>query len=104
MAAESIAYVELYASDERATAEYFVSCWGFTQVAACTAARSSSVLLRQGTAQLIVTGGPDTQEFLEEHGDGVADIAFVCDDIGRTVESSVAAGASAITLGPDHSA
>lgn len=103
MAAENIAYVELYASDERATVEYFVSCLGFTQVAECAASRSSSVLLRQGTVQLIVTGGPATQEFLNEHGDGVADIAFVCDDTERTVESSVAAGASVISSGPDHS-
>jgi 4-hydroxymandelate synthase len=46
--------------------------------------------------QLVVTAGPGTEEFIEAHGDGIADIAFGCDDPARTCERAVAAGASLI--------
>jgi 4-hydroxymandelate synthase len=40
-----------------------------------------------------VTAGEETEEFLEAHGDGIADIAFACDDAVRTRDEAVAAGA-----------
>jgi 4-hydroxymandelate synthase len=101
MAAQDICYVELYTSDEQASVDYFVSSLGFTQVAESRSCESHSVLLRQGSVQLIVTsGGPAAGNFLDEHGDGIADIAFACDDVGGTFHSAVAAGASPVRAEP----
>ena len=100
MAAQDIEYVEVYTSDQGTTADYFVSCFGFTRVAESFGHGSRSSLLRQGTVQIVVTAGRDTQEFLEAHGDGVADIAFACDDVVQAREAAVAAGASVITSKP----
>jgi 4-hydroxymandelate synthase len=100
VAAQDIEYVELYASDERAAVEYFVSSFGFTRVAESEGDGSHSWLLRQGTVQLVVTAGRGTEEFLEAHGDGVADIAFACDDAVQARDRAVAAGASVIASEP----
>lgn len=100
MAAQDIEYVELYTSDEPAAVEYFVSSFGFTRVAESVADGSRSSLLRQGSVQLVITTGRGTEEFLEAHGDGVADIAFACDDAVRARDEAVAAGASTIASGP----
>lgn len=100
MTAQDIEYVELYTSDERSAVEYFVSSFGFTRVAESGRNRAHSSLLRQGTAQLIITAGQGTEEFLEAHGDGVADIAFACDDVVSARDRAVAAGAAAIASGP----
>jgi 4-hydroxymandelate synthase len=116
MAAQDIEYVELYASDVSSAIDYFVSSLGFAQAAESSSeegeegqegqegqegGRSQSVLLRQGTVQVIVTGGPATRAFLEEHGDGIADIAFTCDDVAGTFSHAVAAGASVISQARD---
>lgn len=100
MAAEDIEYVELYTCDERSAVEYFVSSFGFTRIAESAGDGSHSSLLRQGSVQLVVTAGRETEEFLEAHGDGVADIAFACDDVNQAFETAVAAGAPAIGLEP----
>jgi 4-hydroxymandelate synthase len=92
--AQDIEYTELYASDERSAVEYFVSSFGFTRIAESSEAGAHSSLLRQGSAQLVVTSGRGTEEFLEAHGDGVADIAFACDDIDVTRDMALATGAS----------
>src|SRR5258708_2834043 len=97
MAAQDIEYAELYTSDERAAVDYFVTSLGFTQVAESKCHESHSALLRQGTVQVVVTGGPGTGRFLDEHGDGIADIAFTCDNVAETLESAVAAGAWVIS-------
>ncbi len=100
MTAQDIEYVELYATDERSAVDYFVSSFGFTRIAESGGSGIHSSLLRQGTAQLIITAGRGTEEFLEAHGDGVADIAFACDDAVLTRDSAVAAGATAIASEP----
>jgi 4-hydroxymandelate synthase len=100
MAAHDIDYVELYASDLPSVVDYFSSSFGFTRMAECEGDGSRSTLLRQGTVQLVVTAGRGTEEFIEAHGDGVADIAFGCDDPARTCERAVAAGASLISSAP----
>lgn len=100
MAAQDIEYVEVYTSDEGAVVAYFASAFGFTHVAESVADHSHSSLLRQGTVQIVVTAGRGTEEFLEEHGDGVADIAFACDDVARARDRAVAAGASVIASEP----
>lgn len=100
MAAQDIEYVEVYTLDEGATVEYFVSSLGFTCVAESVGQGSHSSLLRQGIVQIVVTVGRGTEEFLEAHGDGVADIAFACDDVVQARDTAVAAGASVITSQP----
>jgi 4-hydroxymandelate synthase len=100
MAAQDIEYVELYTSDMLSAVEYFASSFGFTWMAECVLDGSRSSLLRHGTVQLVLTAGRGTEEFIEAHGDGVADIAFRCDDPARTCEQAVAAGASLINSSP----
>jgi 4-hydroxymandelate synthase len=104
VAAQDIDYIELYTSDERSAVEYFVSSFGFMRVAESSDGGSHSSLLRQGIVQLIVTTGRETKEFLEAHGDGVADIAFACDNAVSDRDRAVATGASAITVGPNRQA
>jgi 4-hydroxymandelate synthase len=100
VAAQDIEYVELYAGDERSAVEYFVSSLGFTRIAESSGDGEHSTLLRQGSAQLVVTAGRGTEEFLEAHGDGVADIALACDDPGQTRDMALAAGATPVMPEP----
>jgi 4-hydroxymandelate synthase len=100
MAAHDIEYAELYVGDERAAVDYLVLSLGFTPVAEARSGERHSVLLRQGAVQLIVSGGPGTGPFLDEHGDGIADIAFGCDDVAATLATAVQAGASVLSPDP----
>jgi 4-hydroxymandelate synthase len=100
MAAQDIEYVELYTSDMPSAVNYFVSSFGFTRMAESVDGGTRSSLLRHGTVQLIVTAGPGTEEFIEAHGDGIANIAFGCDDPVQTCERAVAAGASPVNSAP----
>lgn len=102
--AQAIDFVEIYASDELSVVEYFVSSFGFARVAESAADGSRSSLLRQGDVQLIITAGRGTEEFLEAHGDGVADIALACDDVVQARAGALAAGASVITSAPSGQA
>jgi 4-hydroxymandelate synthase len=100
MPAEDIAYIEFYTGDCRSALDYFVSSLGFTPVAESESAARHSVLLRQSEMRLVVTEGPVTRAFLDAHGDGVADIAFSCDDVTGTRDAALAAGA-ALVAGAD---
>ncbi|WP_432898067.1 4-hydroxyphenylpyruvate dioxygenase [Micromonospora matsumotoense] len=93
MSAQSLAYVELYVGDSPAVQDYFMTAMGFTRVAESVTDRHTSSLLRQGEVDLVVTSGPATTQFLNEHGDGVADIALSCDDVPATSDAARAAGA-----------
>ncbi|MFC9248328.1 4-hydroxyphenylpyruvate dioxygenase [Streptomyces sp. NPDC057136] len=93
MTVQDIAHVELYTRHAPTAVDYFVSGMGFTRVADCVEADRSSILLRQGKTRLIVTSGRGTSRFLDQHGDGIADIAFTCDDVAATHDAAVAAGA-----------
>ncbi|MFI1970720.1 4-hydroxyphenylpyruvate dioxygenase [Streptomyces cinnamoneus] len=93
MAALDIEYVELYAHDEAATVGYLAGSLGFRRVARAGRPGLETVLLRQGTVQVLVSTGPAAGRFLEEHGDGVADMALRCDDVAGTLASATAAGA-----------
>jgi 4-hydroxymandelate synthase len=97
VAAQDIEYVEIYASDGGAVVEYFASSFGFARVAESVGDGSHSWLLRQGSVQLVVTVGRGTEE---AHGDGVADIAFACDDVIAARDRAVAAGASVVVSAP----
>jgi 4-hydroxymandelate synthase len=94
MAAYDIDYVELYVTDRQSAVDYFVSAFGFTPVAESVSHDQNSALLQQGSVQLLVTAGRATQEFLDTHGDGIADIALTCDDVAATRDTALAAGAS----------
>jgi len=99
MSVQNIPFVELYAVDRHKTVEYFTSSFGFQEIAVSESPRLSSSLLRQGQVRLIVSSGPDTESFLEEHGDGVADIALGCDDVSATAAAVVAAGGRVLPSG-----
>ena len=88
-----IGHIEMYTSDRESFADYFVSALGFADVARVRTTRGESSLLELGDVRLIVTEGPAAAEYLERHGDGVADIAFICDDVAATRERALRAGA-----------
>lgn len=102
MAAQEIEYVELYTTDQSAVLDYYVGSLGFTRVAMSARSAKNSVLLRQGKVQLIVTSGPGTGQFLDEHGDGIADIALNCDDVAAVADAAVLAGAEVHAAGVGH--
>jgi 4-hydroxymandelate synthase len=92
MATRDIAYVEIHVGDEQVI-DYYVKSLGFTKEAEAAESGGTSTLLRQGTAQLIVTTGPAAGAFWKTHGDGVVDIALTCDDVTATARMAAAAGA-----------
>ncbi|WP_181803803.1 4-hydroxyphenylpyruvate dioxygenase [Streptomyces shenzhenensis] len=93
MGVRDIEYVELYASESKSALDYFVESLGFVAVAESEEPGRQSVLLAQGRVRILLTTGPDTREFLDTHGDGIADIALSCDDVAATYEAAMAAGA-----------
>ena len=93
MVAQDLEYAELYTVDKSVAVDYFVSSMGFAVVAESTADGKDTALLRLGSVQLLVTAGDATQEFLNSHGDGIADIALACDDVGATADAAAAVGA-----------
>jgi 4-hydroxymandelate synthase len=95
---QDIAYLEFSAQNQDEVVDYFSRSFAFTAVATCDEPGKQATLLRQGRVRLIVSSGPAAAEFLGTHGDGISDIAFVCDDIAATVERAVAVGAR--RLGP----
>lgn len=94
MAAQNIDYVELYTDDKQSAVDYFTRALGFARVARSDDHGKHSVLVRQADVRLVITDGPATEEFIECHGAGIADIALACDDPGATRDSAVAAGAT----------
>jgi 4-hydroxymandelate synthase len=88
-----IGHIEIYATDRDALVDYFVSALDFTDVARTRTSHSESSVLERGDVRLVVTEGPAVAGFLERHGDGVADLAFVCDDVEATRARALAAGA-----------
>lgn len=96
MPAQDIAYVEFYTGQYRFALDYFVASLGFERVAESDGPVAHSVLLRQGGVRLVVTEGQSTRAFLEAHGDGIADIAFACDDVAATRDAALAAGAALV--------
>ncbi|MET7329819.1 4-hydroxyphenylpyruvate dioxygenase [Nonomuraea sp. NPDC005650] len=97
MAVQDISYVELYVRDKISAVDYFVTAMGFTRVADSVEVDRSSVLLRQGQVQLVVTSGHGIWKFLDDHGDGIADLGMTCDDVARTRDAVVAAGAGPVS-------
>ncbi|ONI89744.1 4-hydroxyphenylpyruvate dioxygenase [Saccharothrix sp. ALI-22-I] len=102
MAAQEIEYIELYATDQSAVLDYYINSLGFTRVATAARAATNSVLLRQGKVQLIVTSGPGSALFLDEHGDGIADVALNCDNVAAVADAAALAGARVHTTDAGH--
>ncbi|MEU2064757.1 4-hydroxyphenylpyruvate dioxygenase [Streptomyces sp. NPDC013455] len=96
MAVQDIAYIELFTRDKLVAVDYFVSAMGFTRVADSVEIDRSSILLRQGDVQLVVTSGRGIWKFLDDHGDGIADIAMTCRDVAATREAALRAGAEPV--------
>jgi 4-hydroxymandelate synthase len=96
MTVRDIEYIELCVSDMHSAVDYFVSSLGFVKVAESQDAGSNSTLLRQGSVQLVVTGGQAMADFLDNHGDGIIDIAFGCDDVDATCAAVVAQGGAQV--------
>jgi 4-hydroxymandelate synthase len=87
-----IGHIEICAADRAAVVDYFASSFGLSILAHAVSATGHSTLLSGGGVRLVVTGGPEVAGFLERHGDGVADIAFVCDDPEAVRVRALAAG------------
>ncbi|MBT2231585.1 4-hydroxyphenylpyruvate dioxygenase [Nonomuraea sp. NEAU-A123] len=96
MAVQDISYVELFTQDKISAVDYLVTAMGFTRVADSVEVDRSSVLLRQGEVQMVVTSGHGICKFLDDHGDGIADIGFTCDDVARTSAAAAAAAAGPV--------
>ncbi|GAA4904238.1 4-hydroxymandelate synthase [Nonomuraea thailandensis] len=96
MAVQDISYVELFTQDKISAVDYLVTAMGFTRVADSVEVDRSSVLLRQGEVQMVVTSGHGIWKFLDEHGDGIADIGFTCDDVARTGAAAAVAAAGPV--------
>ncbi|MFF7591535.1 hypothetical protein ACFZCK_29065 [Kitasatospora purpeofusca] len=96
MAVHAIAYVELYTRDKVPVVDHLVSAFGFRRAADSVTADRSSILLRSRGTQLVVTSGRGVGRYLDEFGDGVANIALTCDDVTATARAAVAAGAWSI--------
>ncbi len=101
MVAHAIEYVEIYTDDPKKSVDYFASSFGFSEIARSEGADGNSVLLRQGGVQLMITAGPITGGFCAAHGDGVANIAFACDDVAATRDRALAARPRQTALAPD---
>ncbi|MFE5039291.1 4-hydroxyphenylpyruvate dioxygenase [Streptomyces sp. NPDC056683] len=93
MVMQDIVYCELFTSDKVSAVDHFVSALGFSKVADSVETDRSSVLLCQGDVKLVVTSGRGIWRFLDSHGDGIADLAFSCDDPAAAGRRAVAAGA-----------
>ncbi|MEN3608957.1 4-hydroxyphenylpyruvate dioxygenase [Plantactinospora sp. ZYX-F-223] len=101
MTVRTISHVELMTEDADAALGYFVSAFGFTPVARAERPDRTSTLLRGGV-NIVVTaprGAGPVRDYLDGHGDGIADLAFTCDDPAEMMRRAIAAGARAFPAG-----
>ncbi|MFI6644795.1 4-hydroxyphenylpyruvate dioxygenase [Streptomyces sp. NPDC050504] len=98
MTAHDVEFIEIYTCDQERTTDYFVSSFGFREMARCSTGGLDSTLLRQGGLQLVVSSGAAAAGFLAEHGDGVVDIAFACEDAKASWRGALAAEARDLTV------
>lgn len=94
-------HVEWYVADSEAWAEEFIDRYGFEWHAShgerSGGSEAYSVLLRQGDIALLFTQTAHdyhpAARYVQQHGDGVADIALRVDDAAEAYASAVRAGA-----------
>ena len=96
-----IHHLELWVGNAKQAAYFYRHAFGFSQIAYSgleTGCRThTSYVLTQGKATIVLTAplDPDSPpaRHLQQHGDGVRDIAFLVDDAGSAFEQAVARGA-----------
>ena len=98
MKVRGIPYVELCTGDPAAMIEYFRDGMGFTATpVAGSGPDRESTLLRHGGIRLLVSsptsGHGAVAEYVDRHGEGVADIAFGVSDAAAAYETAVGRGA-----------
>ncbi|MEU3853339.1 4-hydroxyphenylpyruvate dioxygenase [Streptomyces sp. NPDC029554] len=104
MPPHAIAYAELYVADDREAAGFLADSLGFEPVAVSGPATGTpdrrSTALRSGEVTLVVTqalaGGTAVADYVERHGDSIADLAFSCPDVRSAFDRAVLAGAAAL--------
>jgi 4-hydroxyphenylpyruvate dioxygenase len=101
MSVLGFSHLELWVHDAAVTASLFRNRFGFSLVGRTeelgTDGRPVAYELRQGDIVIFVrsasAGRPEVAEFVERHGDGVRDLAFLDDDPAATYQHALAAGA-----------
>ncbi|MEM6795785.1 MAG: 4-hydroxyphenylpyruvate dioxygenase [Acidobacteriota bacterium] len=99
-----IHHVEMWVGNARQAAFYYRKAFGFSQIAYRgleTGFRdTSSFVLRQGQAQLVVTSSfdPDSEisQHVRQHGDGIKDICFQVNDVDSTFAEVTSRGAETV--------
>jgi 4-hydroxymandelate synthase len=96
-----LGYVELYVADPATAAAPLIEQYSFTPVAEGGDESSRSIALAQGQMTLVLTQGisdehPATRYVLA-HGDGVANIALLTDDVAASMADAVRRGARTVT-------
>lgn len=97
-------HVELFVGNAKQAAYYYQRAWGFRIVAYQgleTGARDRvSYVLEQDRIRLVLTSplgpGGEINAFLDRHGDGVRDIAFITTDAAAAFRSTTGRGAQGI--------
>lgn len=98
MSVRAVSHFELHVENRAQAAGYLISAFGFVPVAERAEPGGDSLLLRHGPVRIVVSQGAAVERYLEEHGEGIADVAVVCDDVAAVHARAVAAGAE--PLGP----
>ncbi|MDQ0937555.1 4-hydroxyphenylpyruvate dioxygenase [Streptomyces turgidiscabies] len=104
MPPSAIAYAELYVTDDRDASGFLIDSLGFVPLAVAGPATGThdrrSTVLRSGGVTLVVTQalqpGTAVAQYVERHGDSIADLAFSCDDVQSCFDRAVLAGATAL--------
>ncbi|GII96319.1 4-hydroxyphenylpyruvate dioxygenase [Sinosporangium siamense] len=96
----SIDYLEIYVGNLEVEAFTWVDKYGFTVVGTGGSADHRSVALRNGPVLLVITEAISDRhpaaEYVQTHGDGVADVALRTRDVGAAFHAAVAAGATPV--------
>ncbi len=107
MSLTCIDHSELYVHDKNSSVN-FLTGLGFRPIVAGRSDAEDpdrhSIIMRNGSVQLKVTSprgaGGAVAEFLDEHGEGIADVAMRCDDLEKALDRAGAAGVR--TIVPAH--
>ncbi|MET8183491.1 hypothetical protein [Streptomyces sp. NPDC005336] len=94
MTVPALSHVELYMKDKVPVVRHLVWNRGYGRMADSVEVDRSSVLLARGEDRLIVTSGWATRGFMLRYGEGIADIAVLCDDVAAIADAALAAGAT----------
>ena len=92
---DGFAFAELYVNDADSAVEHFTGQWDLSLVARAFEWDRTSVLLRGGDVQVVISTpsgryGP-VAEWLKLHGDGVADVGMYLDDVPAALARALSA-------------